>query len=349
MAPPTTAHFDISPEKEASKLSCMRRQLFTTPPLITTEHDGITLAGKTAIITGSNGGIGLECARQLLDLGVSKLILTGRDDARNEAALKDLNQNAETGRVELWKLDMLSYESITNFVERASHLAHLDMVVLNAGIFRLDMTICPSTGHEEDVQTNYLSTALMALLFLQIFKNSTRSSPGKIVLVSSDTAAWAKFKEKSANPILSAPDDKSNKWDTMERYATSKLLGQLFVTELAKHVSPDLAVVNMANPGLCHGSGLGRHGAGTVLGFALNSLAAVMGRTPSIGARAIVDAAVRKGPESHGQYCEDGKIRPMAPLVYKAETEEVAQRLWAETMKELSRFGADAIIREISQ
>ncbi|KAM7198368.1 NAD(P)-binding protein-8 [Rhypophila sp. PSN 637] len=298
MTPPTTAHFDISPEKEARKLSCMRRQLFITPPLTITKQDGIT--------------------SPFLDLGVSKLILTGRDDAKNEAALKDLNQNAETGRVELWQLDMLSYESITNFVERASHLAQLDMV--------------------EDVQTNYLSTALMTLLFLRIFKNSSRSSPGKIVLVSSDTAAWAKFKDRSANPILSALDDKFNKWDTMERYATSKLLGQLFVTELAKHVSPDLAVVNMANPGLCHGCGLGRHGAGTVLGFALGSLAAVMGRTPSIGARAIVDAAVRKEPESHGQYCEDGKIRPMAPLVCKPETEEVAQRLWAEKNEGIVSF-----------
>lgn len=305
---PTTP-FDITPEKQASKLQCLRRQLFVTPPLITQAN--VNLTGKTAIITGSNGGIGLECARQLLDLGLSKLILTGRDETKNEAAIKNLStgRTLQPGQIEVWKLDMLSYDSITTFTTRASHLSQLDIVILNAGVFRNDLQINPSTGYEEDVQTNYISTALLVLLFLRIFKTKASPSLGRIVVVSSDTAAWAQFKEKTANPLLPAFKDKSYKWDTMERYGTSKLLAQLFVVELVKRIRPELCVVNMANPGLCHGSGLGRH-AGGVGGLAMHGMARIMGRTPSIGARALVDAAVGKGGESHGLYCEDGKIRP---------------------------------------
>ncbi|KAH0371406.1 hypothetical protein KCU65_g1864, partial [Aureobasidium melanogenum] len=58
--------FDITPEKEASTRQYLYRQFFVTPPLVSPQE--VDLMGKTAIITGSNVGLGLECARQLLDL-----------------------------------------------------------------------------------------------------------------------------------------------------------------------------------------------------------------------------------------------------------------------------------------
>jgi hypothetical protein len=86
-------------------------------------------------------------------------------------------------------------------------------------------------------------------------KSPETFSPGRIVLVSPDTAAWAQFPEKKMNPLLPAFDDKNAKYDVHERYATSKLLDRFFIASLVKRVPTSLAVVNCANPGLCY-SGL---------------------------------------------------------------------------------------------
>lgn len=57
------------------------------------------------------------------------------------------------------------------FAERAGSLERLDFVVLNAGVNRIEMQFNPSTGHEDDIQANYLSIILLVLLFVRIFKN----------------------------------------------------------------------------------------------------------------------------------------------------------------------------------
>ena len=64
-------NFGITPEREASQLQYYRREFFETCPA-TTRADA-DLSGHVVILTGANGGIGVECARQLLALGLSKL------------------------------------------------------------------------------------------------------------------------------------------------------------------------------------------------------------------------------------------------------------------------------------
>ncbi|KAI1106070.1 hypothetical protein F4804DRAFT_330629 [Jackrogersella minutella] len=185
--------FDITPEKEASKLQFLLRQFSGAPPVVLRRD--VDLSGKTAIVTGANGGIGLEFSRQLLDFGVSKLILAVRDEIKGEAArttlttAKTLEPNQE--------------------VERAEGLSpRLDFAILNAGVNCGCFALNPNTGHEEDLQAKYLSTVLLALLLLRLFKKikstagPSEYSPGCIVIVSFDTAAWAKFDEKSEGSLL---------------------------------------------------------------------------------------------------------------------------------------------------
>lgn len=303
--------FDISPEKEASTSQYLYRQLFVTPPVLSKSE--FSLTGKTAIVTGSNIGLGLECARQLLDLGLSKLILAVRDESKGETARKQLStgRSLAADAIEVWKLDLSSYDSIVKFAERANTLNCLDIAVLNAGVYKVNLTFSPATGFEEDVQVNYLSTALLTILLLPILKAKKSSpTPGRITIVSSDTAAWAKFAEKTADPLLPAFKATPSKWDMQERYSTSKLLGQLFLFELAKHVHPSVATINCANPGFCFGSGLQRDGAGTLLGFVVGLVTRIIGRPCNVGARPLTAAAVKFGDEVHGQYVEDNMIRP---------------------------------------
>ena len=303
--------FDISPEKEASTSQYLYRQLFVTPPVLSKREFNLT--GKTAIVTGSNIGIGLECARQLLDLGLNKLVLAVRDESKGETARKELSagKSLAPGAIEVWKLDLSSYDSIVKFAERAHTLERLDIAVLNAGVYKVNLTFSPATGFEEDVQVNYLSTALLTILQLPVLKaKKSGTTPGRLTIVSSDTASWAKFNEKTADPLLPAFKATPSKWDMHERYSTSKLLGQLFLSELVKQVTPSVAIVDCANPGFCYGSGLQRDGAGTLLGFVVGVITRIIGRPCNVGARPLTAAAVKFGDEVHGQYVEDNKIRP---------------------------------------
>jgi NAD(P)-dependent dehydrogenase (short-subunit alcohol dehydrogenase family) len=308
--PPIMTTFDTTPEKRATQRAFFKRQLFFTPPPVA--HGQVDLTGKTAVVTGSNTGIGLECSRQLLDLGLSKLILAVRSESKGEAAKRELLAGRSSGKhaVEVWNIDLSSYSSITAFVERTKTLERLDIFVHNAGLFKMALEVNKTTGHEETVQVNYLSTALLTILMLPVLKEkNTPQKPGRLVIVSSDTAAWAKFKEKTSKPLLPA-FNRPELFDAQDRYYTSKLLGQFFLTELAKRVPSSVAVVNAANPGLCYGSGLNKEGDGTAIGYVFGAFKRIMGRSTIMGGRLITDAAVNHGTESHGQYIEDNKVQP---------------------------------------
>jgi len=165
-------------EKNATIGRFLYRQLFLTVP----PPPAISLTGKTAIVTGANTGLGLEIARQLLDHGLSKLILAVRDEVKGQNARAELLSGRDSSdlSIEVWQLDMLSYESITTFVERIKGLPSLDIAVLNAGVMKQIYTTSSSTGHEDTTQVNFLSTALLAILLLPILNPKSKSKPNEL-------------------------------------------------------------------------------------------------------------------------------------------------------------------------
>ncbi|KAK8076297.1 NAD(P)-binding protein [Apiospora phragmitis] len=289
--------------------SLLHRQLFEKPTL----PENIDLKSKTAIVTGSNTGIGLECARQLLDLRLSRLILAVRNDAKGQQAREGLAKTHPSlpgDAIEVWKLDMEDYASVTAFAERAKALARLDIIVLNAGVAKTVYKRAAATGHEETIQVNMLSTALLALLLPVVkAKGAASSSSGRLVVMQSDTSSWAKFREKGHVPLLPALDDE-RKFDRADHYFTSKLILQLFMIELARRVPASVAaVVTMPNPGWTYGTGLGK-GSVTMAEKIISFPNRILGSSPSAGARVVTTGAVAFGPEAHGQYIEDGKLQP---------------------------------------
>ncbi|EGE06038.1 short-chain dehydrogenase/reductase [Trichophyton equinum CBS 127.97] len=312
-------------QKRATSLAFYQRQLFTTPPL--TSPDKVDLAGKTAIITGSNTGLGFECAQQLLDLGLSKLILAVRNETKGEEARGKLlsGRNADNHSIQVWKLDLLCYGSIVSFVERTKGLERLDFFVNNAAFTRLSFAINEKTGHEGIIQVNYFSLALLTILILPVLRDkNSAQQPGRLVNVSSDTASWATI-------VTQHPS----------------YLRQLFLAQLARRVPPSIAVINTPNPGLCQTS-LTRDFKGSLQGILFGIFRLIFARTAAIGARSITDAVVNHGSESHGQYLEDGTVQPMAPFVYTDKGEEVAELLWEETMTELSFANVSEILEDLS-
>ncbi|KAL4864892.1 hypothetical protein BDV12DRAFT_200707 [Aspergillus spectabilis] len=334
-------------EKRATKGAFIRRQLFGEPPLVSPRE--LSLSGKTAIVTGSNTGIGFECCKQLLDLGLSTLIIAVRSESKGEEAKKQLlvlKRNTKC-QIEVRKLDLSSYDSITSFVEFTKTLDRLDIAINNAGLNKKNFNLDPKTGHEESIQVNYLGNALFVLLLIPVLQaKNLPGQPGRISFVNSDTPSWAKFKEQNSTPLLPAFDKPEN-FEMMDRYSTSKLLGQLFLRELAKHVPSSAVIINAPNPGLCK-TGLVREFKGSLFGFFASIFQLLLARTSAVGARSLTDAVVNHGAASHGEYIEDGKAEPMAPFVYKPQGDRVAKQLWQETMDELAFAGVKDIISGLS-
>ncbi|KAJ8130960.1 hypothetical protein O1611_g2668 [Lasiodiplodia mahajangana] len=314
----STAQFALSPEQESTVTQFFYRQIFITPPPLNSHE--VNVSGKTAIVTGSNSGIGFECASQLLDLGVGKLILAVRRvESGEEAKVKLVSQRGESANeIEVWKLDMSDYDSIMAFTKRADALARLDIVILNAGVRKV--------------------------LLLPIIKAKRQNSePGRITLVSSDSARMALLEERNESPFLPAFKRSHAVFNGGEQYNKSKVLVQLMMSQLAKHVPNSIANINMATPGFCRRTGIMRELYSPMVAFVADNVTRLFGRSAAVGARVVVNAAVKQGSESHGQCIGDCMIKPMARLIYTEEGEALSQALWEELMSEFSFAG----IREI--
>jgi hypothetical protein len=130
-------------------------------------------------------------------------------------------------------------------------------------------------------------------------------------LTLSEVAAWARFPVGKDVPILAALDAPGKLAEnTNDRMFVSKLLGQYFVTALAKQVSPSVAIINAASPGAIHDSQFNRDIDKTPAGPVLKMILRRVGNPSAMGARMITDAAVRHGEETHGQFLSFQKIVP---------------------------------------
>jgi len=298
----------MKPEKHGFGMIFLKTQFCAKPQLPPSTLD---LSGKVAIVTGANSGLGFHCCRHLLKSKLSNLILAVRSIQKGEDAAKQLRLAYSKANIEVWDLDMSSYDSIQAFARRVEQLSRLDIAILNAGLVKMEFTPNPRTGHEEMVQVNYLSTILLAILLLPTLKsNSLQGNPGRLTIVGSGTVHAVKFRNRNRNPLLAAFDDpKITPWDPIELYPSSKFLGLLFLIRLVDYVKADDVVVNVVDPGYCKGSLLHREATGVVGGIVSFSKT-LTARSLEVGSSTYVDAAVLKGKESHGCFILDWQIRP---------------------------------------
>jgi retinol dehydrogenase-12 len=134
-------HYDTSSHRDFDTDVAMGGQLAFLPTQIIFKPkplpSGVRLDQQTAIITGSNVGIGLETARQLALHGVSRITLGVRDVSKGNAAKDDLAKSSPNCDFQVWELHQDSYDSIVAFSEKAKSLDRIDIVLLNAGVKQL--------------------------------------------------------------------------------------------------------------------------------------------------------------------------------------------------------------------
>lgn len=296
-------------------------QFFVTPVYPTA-----SCAGQTIIVTGSNTGLGKEAARHFARLGASKIILAVRNSKAGEEAKKDIETSTKCGAdvLEVWTLDLLSYESCRSFADRASKLPRLDVLLENAGVAGSKWSV--AGGHERHIAVNVISTFYLAMLMLPKLKSSAEefSIRPRLVIVSSEVHGMTKFPEWKEPNTFDALDEES-KARMGERYPTSKLLEVLVVRQIAPKLEGSGVILNMLTPGLCH-SELSREG-----GLFLTILKFFLARKTEVGSRTLVAAAVA-GPESHGKYMTDAKIDDdaLSDFVKSADGKEASKKVWEE-------------------
>jgi NAD(P)-dependent dehydrogenase (short-subunit alcohol dehydrogenase family) len=241
---------------------------------------------------------------------LSNLILAVRSLEKGEEAAIYLRKLYPKAKIDVWQLDLGSYESIGTFARKCKLLPRLDIAILSAGIMNVAFKVNPTTGHEENFQINYLSTALLALLLLPSLKNSS-GTPGRLTLVASGAALIAEFSERDAVPLLPA-FDKREGWNSSvakKRYDTSKGLVLILVYQLSKMIKPDDTVINVVDPSFTPGTSFFRD-LPLVMRLITWPLAKIVGTPVNNAAWRYVDAAVGRGKESHGSFISDWEINP---------------------------------------
>lgn len=308
-------------------------QFFVTPKFPTK-----SFAGETVIVTGSNVGLGKEAARHITRLGASKVILACRNTTAGEEAKRDIvnTTKVDASTVEVWQLDLNSYDSVKDFAKRASSLPRIDVLLENAGIVASDFKLVE--GHESTVTVNVVSTFLLALLMLPKLKAVSKqyNIQPRLVIVSSEVHGWTKFPEQKAANIfneLSSPSTAT----MSERYPTSKLLEVLAVRQIAPKLNGSGVILNMLNPGLCHSS-LSRSTTG-LQGLIFGLVKQLIARKTEVGSRTLV-AGAEAGEESHGKYMHDGKIgeEHLSPFVMSEDGKKASQKVWAELKEILEKI-----------
>ncbi len=91
-------------------------------------------AGRTAVVTGANGGLGLETARALAGAGAT-VVLAARNQERAREAEESIRATAPEASLTIVKLDLGSLDSVKEAAETilATHNS-LDLLVNNAGV-----------------------------------------------------------------------------------------------------------------------------------------------------------------------------------------------------------------------
>jgi NAD(P)-dependent dehydrogenase (short-subunit alcohol dehydrogenase family) len=198
--------------------------------------EGVDLTGKTAIVTGGAGGIGLETTKALVEAGAAVTIAARRpDDAQRVAA--EINSASQRGSVAVRALDVADLKSVREFVE--SWNGKLDILINNAGVMAIPELQRSAEGHEMQFATNYLGHFALA----QGLRGCLAKANGaRVISVASVGSLFA--------PVFwDDPDFRFIPYDPLLGYGQSKTACILMSVGITQQWSDDGITSNALNPG----------------------------------------------------------------------------------------------------
>lgn len=311
-------------------------KLFVTLPIPSGDSD---LSNQTIVVTGANTGLGFEASQHLSRLGLGKLIMAVRTPSKGDDARTRILK--ETGRpessIEIWPIDMDSYDSVKAFAHRASQLPRLDGVLANAGIMTTKFDL--SEGNEKTLNVNVISTFLLYLLLLPKMRESGKATGhvSSFVIPNSAlhyTAPLAELEPTNQNIIDRLNDPQ--KANMAGRYPLSKLLVLYAVRELAERASASgkgSIIINAPNPSFCK-SNLASESQGS-RGY--QTMEKLLARTSEEGSRVLVHGLLA-GEESNGQYLSNCQVEVPACHVTGKWGQQVQKKFFNELVEKLEKI-----------
>jgi NAD(P)-dependent dehydrogenase (short-subunit alcohol dehydrogenase family) len=286
-------------------------------------------AGRRAVITGANSGIGFEAALALARMG-AELILPARTQAKADEAVARIRQHVPNAQLHPEILDLAVQASVHAFADRVMQRfpgQSLDLLINNAGVMALPTREVTTDGFERQFATNYLGPFALTMLLLPSIRQLAGS---RIVTVSSSASNQGKIEfdnlqsERVYKPMFQA-------------YAQSKLADLIFAQELQRRLkgigSPILSTA--AHPGYAVTNLQADH-VPSGLKILIATMKPFLSQDAAHGALPTLYAAVAADAVAGGYYGPDGiaelKGYPTAvPVPKSAMDETIAERLWVES------------------
>jgi WW domain-containing oxidoreductase len=273
--------------------------------------DGVDLAGKNILVTGSNSGLGLETMRVLAARG-ARVFGAARTDEKAERACEGVAGDTVPVVCELSEPESVSRCA----AEVTGHSDTLDAIICNAGIMALP-ELQQKFGYELQFFTNHVGHFILITELLDHLADD-----GRVVLLSSDAHKAA---PRSGIQFDNLSGEKG--YSSWAAYGQSKLANLLCARELARRFEGTRRTANAIHPGVI-ATNLGRHmnpiaRAALKIGEPLFLKSAAQGASTQTYVAAHPDAATISG-----EYWADCNV---ARSSSNGQDSRLARRLWEES------------------
>jgi NAD(P)-dependent dehydrogenase (short-subunit alcohol dehydrogenase family) len=280
-------------------------------------------AGRVAVVTGANSGLGLVTAKELARAG-AEVVLACRDTEKGEAAVGSIRDEVPGASVSLEALDLSSLDSVRAVAERfAAVHDRLDLLINNAGL------MAPPRGETADgfelqFGTNHLGHFALTGLLLGLLQGR---EDARVVTLSSTAHKIGRI---NFDDLQS--EHRYGRW---RAYCQSKLANVLFARELERRLRASGSTVKSlaAHPGyaatnLQSAAPPALDRAVMAVSNRLFAQSAAMGALPTLYAatRPYLDGGLFIGPDGFEEARGHPKVvRP----VHAGRDEATAKRLWS--------------------
>jgi len=201
------------------------------------------LTGKTAVVTGANGGLGLESAKALAGAG-AHVVMAARNQEKAQAAFDEITAAYPNASLEIVELDLGSQESTKAAAATiADRHPSIDILINNAGLMAMPQRQTED-GYEMQFGVNHLGhwTFTAGLLPSLLAADAAR-----VVTVTST----AHHTGRAVNPDDINMDDKYSAWGAYGRAKLANFdFGIGLQQEFAKRGLKAQSLI--AHPGLSH-------------------------------------------------------------------------------------------------
>ncbi len=214
--------------------------------------DGVSLEGRTAVVTGASGGLGLETARAFASVGAT-VVMAARDDQKLQAGLRTVLEAVPGATLDPVLVDLADLASVRAAATAiASRHPAVDLLVDNAGVMA-----CPlgrtADGFELQFGTNHLGHFVFTtMLHDPLAAAAAERGSARVVVLSSGGHRLSDIRWD--DPNYERADEYFN-WDA---YGQAKTANALFALELDRRWSPEGIHAFAVHPGMIV-TDLGRH------------------------------------------------------------------------------------------